>query len=199
MQRICVFCGSSPGSGAEYLAAARELGRVIAAKKLTLVYGGASVGLMGQVADSCLQAGGEVIGVITKKLVEMEVAHKSLTRLHVVETMHERKAKMADLSDGFVALPGGMGTIEEIFEMLTWSQLGIHKKPCGLLNTNRYYDLLLGFLDNAVDQKFIDIAHRHMILVDDTPLGLIHKFETYTPPTADKAAWVRHMTKQANK
>jgi uncharacterized protein (TIGR00730 family) len=197
MQRICVFCGSSPGSGTEYLTAAKELGRIIAQKKLTLVYGGASVGLMGQVADACLQAGGEVTGVITKKLVEMEVTHKGLTQLFVVESMHERKAKMADLSDGFIALPGGMGTIEEIFEVLTWSQLGIHKKPCGFLNTNRYFNLLLGVLDTAVDQKFIDFAHRHMILVDESPEGLIRKFETYIPPTADKAAWVRHMTEQS--
>lgn len=178
--------------------AARDLGITLAKREITLVYGGASVGLMGQVAKACLEEGGEVIGVITRKLVEMEVAYTQLAQLHVVETMHERKAKMADLADGFIALPGGLGTIEEFFEVLTWSQLGMHKKPCGLLNTNQYYDRLLDFLDLAVEQRFIEDTHRGMILMDEDPAGLLEKFDVYQAPQADKAAWVRHMTEQAN-
>lgn len=198
MKHICVFCGSSPGSGQDYMLAARHLGITLARRDITLVYGGASVGLMGQVAKACLEAGGEVIGVITKKLVDMEVAYTGLAQLHVVESMHERKAKMAELADGFIALPGGLGTIEEFFEVLTWSQLGMHKKPCGLLNTCRYYDKMLAFLDTAVDQQFVELVHRNMILMDESPEGLLQKFETYQAPQSDKAAWVLHMTNQAN-
>jgi uncharacterized protein (TIGR00730 family) len=193
-KRICVFCGSSPGAHEAYVHTARLLGRVIAERSMTLVYGGAQVGVMGQLAGACLDAGGDVVGVITKRLVEMEVAHRGLTELIVVDSMHERKAKMAELADGFIALPGGLGTIEEFFEVLTWAQLGIHHKPCGLLNTRRYYDPLLAFLKHAVDQQFVEPVHTGMIQVDETIEGLLEKFATYRPPTANKAEWVRRLS-----
>ena len=180
-----------------YLRAAQELGRALAEKKILLVYGGAKVGVMGRLAKACLEAGGEVIGIIPRSLVEMEVADKEISRLLIVDSMHERKAKMAELSDGFIALPGGLGTIEEFFEMLTWAQLGLHRKPCGLLNTARYYDRLLDFLDRAVEQQFIEAAHRGMIQVGERPEDLLTKFETYRPPSTDKAAWVLRMTDKA--
>lgn len=197
VKRICVFCGSSPGAGSLYLRAAQELGRALAEKKILLVYGGAKVGVMGRLAKACLEAGGEVIGIIPRSLVEMEVADKEISRLLIVDSMHERKAKMAELSDGFIALPGGLGTIEEFFEMLTWAQLGLHRKPCGLLNTARYYDRLLDFLDRAVEQQFIEAAHRGMIQVGERPEDLLTKFETYRPPQTDKVAWVLRMTDKA--
>ncbi|GAP21576.1 TIGR00730 family Rossman fold protein [Leptolinea tardivitalis] len=198
MKHICVFCGSSPGLKKEYMEAASILGTTLAERKITLVYGGASVGLMGQAARSCLEKGGEVIGVITRNFVEQEVAFTKLTNLYVVETMHERKAKMAELSDGFIALPGGLGTLEELFEILTWSQLGIHTKPCGLLNTCGYYDDMIRFLDLTVDQQFVEPVHRQMIQIDDQPDKLLDKFEVYQPPQANKADWVRQLTEQAN-
>lgn len=193
MKRICVFCGSSPGAGQDYVQVARSLGRALAERNITLVYGGASVGLMRQLANACLEAGGDAIGVIPRRLVEMELAHKQLAQLHVVETMHERKSLMAELADGFVALPGGLGTIEEFFEVLTWSQLGIHQKPCGLLNTCQYFDDLLNFLDRGVEQMFIETAHREMILIDESPANLLNKFATYQAPQTNKAAWVLQM------
>jgi uncharacterized protein (TIGR00730 family) len=177
--------------------AARLLGKTLAEKQYTLVYGGASVGLMGQVARSCLDAGGEVIGVITRRLMNMEVAYTRLNDLQVVETMHERKARMAELADGFIALPGGLGTIEEFFEVVTWSQLGMHQKPCGLLNTGHYYDRLLDFLDTAVSEQFIGDIHRSMVLVDENPQNLLAKFESYEAPKVDKGAWARHLMEQA--
>jgi uncharacterized protein (TIGR00730 family) len=177
--------------------AARQLGLALAERKLTLVYGGANVGLMGQTAKSCLDAGGEVIGVITRKLVDMEVAYTGLADLQIVDTMHERKAKMAELADAFIALPGGLGTIEEFFEVLTWAQLGMHVKPCGLLNTHRYYDRLLEFLDIAVDQQFIGSVHRGMILMDESPAGLLEKFDIYHAPQVDKGAWARKLMEQS--
>ena len=180
-----------------YLRAAQELGRALAEKKILLVYGGAKVGVMGRLAKACLEAGGEVIGIIPRSLVEMEVADKEISRLLIVDSMHERKAKMAELSDGFIALPGGLGTIEEFFEMLTWAQLGLHRKPCGLLNPARYYDRLLDFLDHAVEQQFIEAAHRGMIQVGERPEDLLAKFEAYRPPSTDKAAWVLRMTDKA--
>ncbi|NMB54784.1 MAG: TIGR00730 family Rossman fold protein [Leptolinea sp.] len=197
MKHICVFCGSSPGQGKVYMQAARLLGKTLAEKQYTLVYGGASVGLMGQVARSCLDAGGEVIGVITRRLMNMEVAYTRLNDLQVVETMHERKARMAELADGFIALPGGLGTIEEFFEVVTWSQLGMHQKPCGLLNTGHYYDRLLDFLDTAVSEQFIGDIHRSMVLVDENPQNLLAKFESYEAPKVDKGAWARHLMEQA--
>src|SRR5512138_1376280 len=195
MKRICVFCGSSPGAYPEYIQAARQLGSVLASKKIGLVYGGAKVGMMGKIAEAVLEAGGEVIGVIPRGLVEKEVAFTGLADLRVVDSMHERKALMADLSDGFIALPGGLGTLEEFFEVVTWAQLGIHPKPCGLLNVGGYYNALMGFLDHMVAEKFVEAEHRSMILVDEDPGRLLRKFETYRPPTVDKARWVLQLEK----
>ncbi len=186
--RICVFCGSSPGLRPEYVAGARELARSLVSAGIELVYGGAEVGVMGVLADTALEAGGSVTGVIPQNLVDREIAHRSLTRLHVVETMHERKALMAELSDGFIALPGGLGTLEELFEALTWGQLGIHVKPCGFLNTCGYYDELLSFLDHAVSEQFIKPEHRAMIKAAETPRELLQQFESYKAPHGGK--WV---------
>ncbi len=194
LSKICVFCGSSPGAGAEYLRAAQQLGETLAHRNITLVYGGSKVGLMGRVAKAAAGAGGQVTGVIPQSLVDMEVADTEVADLRVVGSMHERKALMADLSDGFIALPGGLGTIEEFFEVVTWAQLGFHQKPCGLLNINGYFDPLLAFLDGMQRQEFIDREHRKMILVDAAIDGLLDQFENYTPPTANKAAWVLEKT-----
>lgn len=153
---------------------------------IALVYGGARVGLMGAVADAALAAGATVTGVIPRALATKEVAHDGLTRLHVVETMHERKQMMADLADGFVALPGGFGTFEETLEMLTWAQLGIHRKPCGLLNIDGYFDPLLAFFDHALEQRFIRREHRAMLVVDPSPAGLLDRFGRYEPPAVPK-------------
>src|SRR5512139_1910295 len=190
MKRICVFCGSSPGSGPEYLDSAKQLGYTLASKNIGLVYGGARVGIMRKIAESVLEKGGEVIGVIPKGLVEKEVAFTGLADLRVVDSMHERKALMADLSDGFIALPGGLGTIEEFVEVVTWAQLGLHPKPCGLLNVTQYYNRLLDFLDHTVNERFVELEHRLMILVDEDPEKLIQKLETYHPTIFDKAQWV---------
>ncbi len=189
MKRICVFCGSSPGARPEYIRAAIHLGDTLALNDLGLVYGGARVGLMGKIAEAVLKNGGEVIGVIPKELVDKEVAFTQLKDLRVVGSMHERKALMADLSDGFIALPGGLGTIEEFFEVVTWAQLGIHTKPCGLLNVRHYYDRLMDFLDHTANEKFVESEHRSMILMDENPARLLQKFETYLPPKTDKAKW----------
>ncbi len=162
-RRVCVFCGSSSGSREVYGDTARLLGTTLAQQDIGLVYGGGNVGLMCDVADAALATGGEVIGVIPDALVERELAHPDLTRLHIVSTMHERKAKMADLSDAFIAMPGGLGTLEEIFEVLAWSQLRFHDKPCGLLNVDGYYDALLSFLDHAVASSFLRADHRDLL------------------------------------
>lgn len=174
------------GAKSSYVDSARLLGKTLAEQKITLVYGGASVGIMGQIADATMASGGEVIGVMPKQLVDREVAHNSLNQLIVVENMHERKAKMAELSDGFIALPGGLGTLEELFEVLTWSQLRIHNKPCALLNIEGYYDQLIAFLDNAVAEKFIKPVHRDMILVSANPVELLGTIQNYTPSHVDK-------------
>jgi uncharacterized protein (TIGR00730 family) len=164
LRRICVFCGSRPGAGDAYVAAARSLGRTLAVRGLGVVYGGGNVGLMGELADAALAGGGEVIGVIPEALVQQEVAHTGLTELRVVRSMHERKAQMADLSDAFVALPGGMGTFEELFEILTWAQLGFHEKPSGLLDVGGYFAPLLELLDHAVSEGFVRPRHRALLL-----------------------------------
>lgn len=190
MRRICVFCGSSPGARPEYLDAAVHLGHTLARNNIGLVYGGARVGIMGRVAESVLEQGGDVIGVIPKALVEKEVAFTGLADLRVVDSMHDRKALMADLADGFIALPGGLGTIEEFFEVVTWAQLGIHSKPCGLLNINQYFRKLMDFLDHTVTERFVEREHRSMVLMDDDPERLLRKFEAYQPPLTDKAQWV---------
>jgi len=194
MKRICVFCGSSPGSKQDYVNAAKLLGTTLAKKNITLIYGGAKVGLMGQLAKACLEAGGEVIGVIPKHLVDMEVAFKEINQLYVVNSMHERKNKMSDLSDGFIALPGGIGTIEEFFEILTWAQLGLHQKPCGILNTCHYFDRLMNFIDYSVEEQFVEIEHRNIVQISEEPDELINKFEKYKAPKTDKAKWVLEMT-----
>jgi uncharacterized protein (TIGR00730 family) len=170
---IAVFCGASDGNNVTHQNTAREMGRAIAQRGLTLVYGGGNVGLMGMVADACLQAGGEVIGVIPKFLAEREVAHTGLTQTHFVNSMHERKALMADLSDGFIALPGGFGTLDELCEILTWAQLKLHNKPIGILNALGYYDSLLQFFDHAVQQSFLTESLRSMILEASTPEKII--------------------------
>jgi uncharacterized protein (TIGR00730 family) len=160
-----------------------------------LVYGGAKVGMMGRIAEAVLEKKGEVIGVIPKGLAEKEVSFTGLADLRVVDSMHERKAIMADLSDGFIALPGGLGTLEEFFEVVTWAQLGLHPKPCGLLNIRKYYDKLMEFLDHTVQEKFVEMEHRCMILIDEDPDRLIQRFALYRPPTVDKAKWVLQLSK----
>lgn len=187
IKNICVNCGSNTGTRSEYLEAAVELGRYLAEKSIGLVYGGAGVGLMGAVASSAMENGGDVIGVIPESFAD-RVGHDNLTELHVVSTMHERKTIMFDLSDGFIALPGGMGTIEEVFEVLTWAQLGFHSKPCGLLNICGYYDNILSFLENAVEQQFVRQEHKEMLLVDVDPENLITRFINYKAKSIDK--WI---------
>ncbi|MDR3576469.1 MAG: TIGR00730 family Rossman fold protein [Anaerolineaceae bacterium] len=194
MKRICVFCGSSPGSKPEYLEMARQLGRALVQRKLGLVYGGARVGIMGEIAKTVHELQGEVVGVIPRDLFEKEVAFVGLSDLRVVESMHERKALMAELSDGFIALPGGLGTIEEFFEVLTWGQLNFHQKPCGLLNVAHYYDRMLEFLDVMLDQQFIDADHRQMVLVEENADVLLAAFRSYRPPKSDKATWAINLT-----
>ena len=173
MKRICVFCGSSPGSRPEYRAAAEEMGAGLVRRNLGLVYGGGNVGLMGIIADAVLRAGGEATGVIPENLMAREVGHKGLTRLHVVHSMHERKALMADLSDAFVALPGGFGTLEEFCEVITWTQLGLHAKPCGILNILGYYTLLLRMFDHAVEEGFLKPENRALVLARESPADLL--------------------------
>jgi uncharacterized protein (TIGR00730 family) len=188
MKRLCVYCGSSPGRLPDYAQVARQLARAMVSKNINLVYGGASVGIMGEIANAVLEEGGKVIGIIPKGLFKKEVAHTVVTELREVDSMHERKSLMADLSDGFIALPGGFGTIEEIFEIITWSQLGMHRKPCGLLNVFRYYDKLIDFLDHAVSEHFIKATHRSTILIDECPNALLKKFEEYKAPETVK--WI---------
>jgi uncharacterized protein (TIGR00730 family) len=186
MKRICVFCGSSPGHDPRYLEAARTMGRTLARRGLGLVYGGGSVGLMGAVADAALAAGGEVTGVIPRVLQIRELAHRSLTTLHVVGSMHERKALMAELSEGFVALPGGMGTLEELSEVLTWAQLGLHARPVGLLDVAGYYQPLARFFDQAVSAGFLRPAHRRLLLVGDQPEALLDQFAAWRGPALER-------------
>jgi uncharacterized protein (TIGR00730 family) len=191
MKTICVFCGSSPGGSPVYVNAAKQMGTLLAKSGITLVYGGGSVGLMGELARSALAAGGRVVGVIPQKLFDLEVALGGLNELHVVTSMHERKALMEELAEGFVALPGGLGTFEETFEILTWAQLGLHQKPVGFLNVNGYYDRLSAFLDHAMQEQFVQDIYRKMILQDETPEQLLKKMQAYSPPHTDKAAWVK--------
>ncbi|HWF91475.1 MAG TPA: TIGR00730 family Rossman fold protein [Terriglobales bacterium] len=184
--RICVFCGSNSGSRSAYTKAAVDLGRWLAQEKLSLVYGGGRVGLMGSIADAVLEEGGEVIGVIPESLVRREVAHTGLTDLRVVQNMHERKALMAELSDAFVALPGGFGTFDEFCEILTWAQLGLHKKPCGLLNVEGYFDPLLALFDRAVADGFLHPKHRSMLITADDPERLLEEMVKYRAPEVEK-------------
>jgi uncharacterized protein (TIGR00730 family) len=198
MIRICVFCGSSPGAKPEYTDAARELGALLAARNLTLVYGGGNVGMMGQLANAVLENGGNVTGVIPEAIMKMEVAHTGLSDLRVVDSMHTRKALMAELADGFIALPGGLGTLEEFVEVLTWAQLGFHAKPCGLLNVAGYYDSLLNFIAHTADQLFIQPEHRGLILEESAPAALLDRLATYVAPRLDKAAWAKRLNGPPN-
>ena len=186
MQRVVVFCGSSPGARPEYVAAATTLGRLLAERGVGVVYGGASVGLMGAVADGALAAGGEVIGVIPQRLVDREIAHRNLTELRLVGTMHERKALMAELSDAVVALPGGTGTLDELFELFTWGQLGLHRMPIGLLDVAGYWQPMLVFLHHAVTERFLRAEHLDTLLVDPDPAGLLARLAAAHPAAVDK-------------
>ncbi len=186
MKRLCVYCGSNAGKNKDYADAARELAEVLVQFNIGLVYGGSSKGMMGLLADAVLAGGGGVDGVIPKSLLEKELAHDGVSEMHVVDSMHARKSMMAVLSDGFIALPGGYGTLEEIIEMLTWAQLQFHDKPCGLLNVNGYFNHLLSFLDHAEAKGFLRPAHRAMLLVSRKPADLIRRFECYVPPTVEK-------------
>ena len=180
--RICVFCGSSCGARPAYEAAAKQVGELLAVRGIGVVFGGGCIGLMGAVADAALAHGGEVIGVIPGGLEQREIGHRGVTKLHVVETMHERKALMADLSDAFIALPGGYGTLEEFAEVVTWSQLGIQAKPCALLNVEGYWDGLLAFIDHAVSENFVRPENRGLILVASTPEDVLQKIMSWKPP-----------------
>ncbi len=188
MKRVCVFCGSSPGIRESYAAAATRLAEALVARGLSIVYGGGNVGLMGTLADAALKAGGEVIGVIPRVLATKELAHLGLTELRIVGSMHERKALMAELSDAFIAMPGGYGTFEEFCEILTWTQLGLKRSPCGLLNIDGYYDNLLKLFDHAVDEQFVKPAHRSMVLDDADAASLVAKIEGYSVPEVNK--WI---------
>ena len=188
MRSICVYCGSSEGNLREFHDAAVALGRTLARRGLTLVYGGGCVGLMGALADACMTAGGHVVGVIPRALLEREVGHRGVSDLRVVDSMHERKSLMAELADGFVALPGGIGTLEELFEMWTWAQLGLHRKPVGLLNVGGYFDALLEFLDRSVDAGFIRGKHRAILQVAQHAETLLDHFAQYEPPAIPK--WI---------
>ena len=188
IRSLCVFCGSNSGSDPSYANAARDFGVLLAKADIALVYGGGHVGLMGIVADAVLAGGGKAIGVIPRMLWDREVGHRSLTELHIVETMHERKAMMASLSDAFVALPGGLGTLEEIFEVWTWAQLGIHRKPLGFLDVLGFYAPLLSSLDRAVDAGFVRAQHRSMAIVDVDPASLLRRLSEYSPPVVAK--WI---------
>jgi uncharacterized protein (TIGR00730 family) len=188
LEAVCLFCGSREGSRPAYAEAARRTGREIAHRGLGLVYGGGRVGLMGAVANAALEEGGEVVGVITEALISKEIAHAGLAKLHVVGSMHERKMLMADLSDGFVTLPGGYGTLEEFFEVLSWAQLSIHEKPCGLLDVDGFWDHLSALFDHAVTEGFVNPNHRSLVLTEGDPSILLERMERYTPPETRK--WI---------
>ena len=189
MKSVCVYCGSNEGRLPVYAEAARRLGNALVERGLGLVYGGASVGIMGVLADTVLGLGGRVTGVMPESIVRKEVAHRGLTELRVTSSMHERKMTMAELSDAFVALPGGIGTLEELFEAWTWAQLGLHAKPCGLLNVAGYFDGLIAFLDHTVRERFVKEANRAMLIVSDDPADLLDRFAGYHAPTVEK--WIR--------
>jgi uncharacterized protein (TIGR00730 family) len=188
MKRICVFCGSSSGIRPLYAETARVLGSTMVKRNLGLVYGGGNVGLMGAIADAVTAGGGQVVGVIPEALVERELAHRGVAELLVVRSMHERKAKMAELSDAFIAMPGGFGTFEEFCEIITWAQLGLHRKPCGILNVEGYYDPLLSLFDQAVSEGFVHPENRQIIIQETDPERLLDKFATFTPPETER--WI---------
>jgi uncharacterized protein (TIGR00730 family) len=188
LDAICIFCGSNPGRDPVYEAAARAMGELLARRRIRLVYGGGGLGMMGAVARAAMSAGGEVIGVIPHALRAKELAYHELTELRVVDTMHERKQMMSDLADGFIALPGGFGTLEEFSEVVTWAQLGLHNKPCGLLNANGYYDHLLRMFDHATAEQFVSVRHRSMIQADADPEALLEAMLAYQGPPTEK--WI---------
>ena len=188
MKRICVYCGSAVGASSVYVQMAEKLAAELVKRNIELVYGGAQIGVMGSIANSMLAEGGSVIGVLPVGLFRSEVPHDGLTELIEVSSLHERKAKMAELSDAFIALPGGLGTLEELFEILTWAQLGLHKNPVGVLNVNGFYDKLLDYLDHAVAEKFIRLQHREMLVVDEDIESMFERFSKYEPPIGQK--WV---------
>jgi uncharacterized protein (TIGR00730 family) len=186
MKSLCVYCGSSFGASPRYAEAARELARVMVERGIALVYGGGNVGLMGTIADEVMRLGGEVTGVIPKALMEREVGHRNLTKLHIVENMHERKALMAELAEGFIAMPGGMGTLEELFEVATWAQLNFHDKPIGVLNVDGYYNAMFDFIAHAVEQGFLKKQHASLLMVEPNPLALLERFDTFESQPHDK-------------
>ena len=186
IKKICVYCGSSPGTKPEYTSEAKRLGELLSAKQIELIYGGSILGLMGTIANAVLASGGKVTGIMPRFLIKKEIVHTNLTRLIQVETMHERKTQMADLADAFVALPGGWGTMEEFFEVLTWGQLGLHSKPCGLLNICNYFDFLTAFLDHSVSERFLSKDNRNMIILNHDPVMLLDELESYQPPKSEK-------------
>jgi uncharacterized protein (TIGR00730 family) len=188
-KRFCIFCGSSVGNRPSYASAAVSLAAQLVSQKISIVYGGGRVGLMGALADAALERGGEVIGVIPRALVQKEIAHQRLTDLSIVESMHERKALMAELADAFIALPGGYGTFEEFCEILTWTQLGLQQKPCGILNVDGYYDPLLALFDHAVQEDFLKLEHRRLVLADRSAESLVRRMVQYEMPHVEK--WIR--------
>jgi uncharacterized protein (TIGR00730 family) len=185
---VCVYCGSSPGADPEFAVAAGSLGRLLASRRIKLIYGGGHVGLMGILADAVLADGGEVHGVITRALEHKEIAHRGLTTLEAVETMHDRKAAMADRAEAFIMLPGGFGTLEEFLEVVTWTQLGVHSKPCGVLNLQGFFDPLVALFDVAVRQRFVRTEHREMVIVESDPMTLLQRLGEWTPVIVDK--WI---------
>jgi uncharacterized protein (TIGR00730 family) len=197
LKRVCVYCGSGVGGQDGYADAARVLGRALVERGLGLVFGGGRIGMMGVLAETVLAGGGEAIGVIPQDLMDKGLGLATATSLRVVETMHARKALMAELADAFIALPGGFGTAEEFFEALTWAQLGLHAKPCGLLNVKGYFDHLIRFVDHAVEQEFIHPSHRALLLVDQSPEAMLDRLTSWMPPPArDKAVWARGLIKE---
>jgi uncharacterized protein (TIGR00730 family) len=186
MKKLCVFCGSSAGAHPAYVEAAAGLGRALTRRGIVLVYGGGNIGLMGAIADAVMAAGGEAIGVIPEALLRKEHGHRGITELRVVKSMHERKAMMADLAEGFIAMPGGYGTIEEYCEVLTWTQLGYHRKPCGLLNVSGFYDGMLAFFDHAATERFVRDEHRELVLAESDPERLLDRMAAWQPPAVQK-------------
>lgn len=186
MKSLCIYCGSSIGASPVYANAARDLAKAMVNDNISLVYGGGNVGLMGVIADEVLRLGGEATGVIPKALMDREVGHGGLTRLHIVKDMHERKAMMATLSDGFIAMPGGIGTLEELFEVFTWSQLGLHEKPIGLLNVNGFYDGLIGFLEHVVAERFLKAEQASLLMHGAEPNALLGQLKSFIPKHQDK-------------
>lgn len=189
IKSICVYCGSNPGRIESYTSAARTLAESLIKRNIKLVYGGASIGIMGTIADQVLKLGGQVVGVIPEALADKELTHKNLTELYVTQSMHDRKMQMAELSDGFIALPGGIGTLEELFEIWTWAQLGFHHKPCGLLNVDGYYNALIEFLDHMKTEQFVKPHHRRILIVENDPETLLDQYACYQPPVVTQ--WVR--------